>query len=264
MSTLAVAPPEAGTKPRLTTVSAKFLVALTGLGLVGFVIGHMTGNLLLFKGRDALNNYAKFLEESGALLWTARIGLLIIFVLHIILTIGLQRRNKAARPVKYYHHKHLTSTPASRTMLLTGLVLLAFVLFHLAHYTFGVVQQVPQLEYSSGKAAVVPTVTNPTPRMIHPWDLKDQQGRRDVYAMTVYGFRNPWITLLYVIAMGFLVFHLYHGGSSMFQSLGINHPRYNPVIHRVGKVIAVVVGIGNMGMPLAVLFGLVGGDVPRV
>jgi succinate dehydrogenase / fumarate reductase cytochrome b subunit len=261
MSTLAVAAPEAGTKSRLTTVSAKFVVALTGLGLIGFVLAHMAGNLLLFQGPDALNKYAKMLEDQGALLWVARLGLLTIFLLHIILAVGLQRRNKAARPIGYLRKQNLTSNPASRTMLLTGLLLLAFVLFHLAHYTFGFVQQVPKINWKTAEPEVVKK--NDAPVMLNIHDLKDREGRRDVYAMTVYGFRNPFITLLYVVSMVVLVMHLYHGGSSFFQSLGINHPRYNRLLKRVGLFLAVLVGVGNISMPLAVLFGLVGGDVPR-
>jgi succinate dehydrogenase / fumarate reductase, cytochrome b subunit len=261
MSTLAVAPSEAGTKPSLTTVSAKYVVALTGVGLVGFVIAHMAGNLLLFAGRDAFNNYAKALEDMGALLWAARISLLAIFVLHIYFAVKLQARNKAARPVGYLRTQHLTSNPASRTMLLTGIVLLVFILFHLAHFTFGYVHQVPRI-LKSGEVKY--NAAGTAPEMLHVWDLKDSKDRRDAYAMTIYGFRNWFITLLYVVAMGFLVLHLYHGGSSMFQSLGINHPRYNPLLGRVGLILAVALGIGNISMPLAVLLRIVGAEVPEV
>ena len=264
MSTLAVAPHEAAPKRRLTTVSAKYIVALTGLGLIGFVLAHMAGNLLLFKGQDAYNAYAKSLEDLGPLLWVARIGLATIFILHIALAVGLQMRNKAARPVGYQRKQHLTSSPASRTMLLTGLLLLVFTLFHLAHYTLGFVQQVPKLEYTSGQAKVVENVVDKSPKMVHIWEIKDSKGRRDAYAMTIHGFRNPLIVLLYVVSMIVLVLHLYHGGSSMFQTLGINHPRYNPFLGRVGLLLAVLVGIGNISMPLAVFFGMIGGDVPRV
>lgn len=260
MSTLAVAPSEAGTKPRLTTVSAKFVVALTGAGLVGFVIAHMAGNLLLFAGRDAYNNYAKSLEDMGALLWAARLGLLTIFVLHIYYAVKLQARNKAARPVGYLRKLNLTSTPASRTMLLTGVVLLAFILFHLAHFTFGYVHEVPQI-MKSGEVKY--NIAGTAPVMVNIHDLKDSKDRRDAYAMMVYGFRKWWITLLYVVAMVFLVLHLYHGGSSLFQSLGINHPRYNPLLGKIGFILAVAIGIGNISMPLAVLFRLAGGQVPE-
>src|SRR5262249_12217361 len=125
-----------------TTVGSKFLVALTGLALTAFVFVHMVGNLLVFRGPEALNDYAEFLKSHGGLLWTARIGLLAAFVLHIWLTLRLKRRNLAARPTRYVHEETVQASWASRHMVLTGLVILAFVVFHLLHYTVGVVQHV--------------------------------------------------------------------------------------------------------------------------
>jgi succinate dehydrogenase / fumarate reductase cytochrome b subunit len=216
------------TLPFRTTLGAKYVMALTGLGLVGFVLMHMIGNLLLFAGRpEPLNAYADALKGKPTLLWTARTGLLFIFVLHIYLAFHLWQMNREARPVRYVHPENSESSWASRHMMLTGLVLLAFIVFHLAHFTFGVVAPPAHLD------------------------------RQDVYQNVVEGFRNPLITLSYVVAQFFLCLHLWHGGSSWFQSLGINHPQYNPVIRKVGPVLAVVVLAGNCSMPLAVLAGAV-------
>ncbi len=212
-------------RPLKTSVGSKYLMALTGLGLTLFVIVHMVGNLLVFVGRDALNQYAHMLKESGELLWLARGGLFTLFVVHLVLGIRLTLANQAARPMGYVREDTVQASWASRHMLLTGLVLLAFIVYHLAHFTFGWV-------YTA-----------------HP--------RHDVYGMVVAGFQNPVITLSYVVAMFFLWLHLWHGGSSWFQSLGLNHPRYWPVIQYVGPVIATVLLIGNCAMPLAVLVGAI-------
>ncbi len=126
-------------RPFRTSVGSKFLMSLTGLGLIAFVIVHMIGNLLVFAGRDALNSYAHMLKENGELLWLARGGLLTIFVVHVILGIRLTLANRAARPVRYQRDATVQASLASRHMLLTGLVLLAFILYHLAHFTLGVV-----------------------------------------------------------------------------------------------------------------------------
>jgi succinate dehydrogenase / fumarate reductase cytochrome b subunit len=238
-----------------SSLGSKFLMALTGLGLTLFVIAHMLGNFQLYSGRDALNSYAAALKHMPGLLWTARAGLLLIFVLHIVYGVKLALANRAARPVMYHFKKYREATPASRTMIWTGLVTLAFVLFHLAHYTFGIVQTVPVRD-AEGNV-----------RYESPLRLEDVQNvqdpkRQDVYAMTVYGFRNPVISLLYIIAMAFLAYHLSHGVQSLFQSLGLNHPRWMPLLQGASLVVAVVIFVGNTSMPLAVLFRIVGRDVP--
>ncbi len=227
-----------------TTVGSKYVVALTGLALTGFVIAHMTGNLLLFRGREALNAYALFLKERGALLWAARLGLLIVFVLHIWLAARLKFRNWAARPVRYAYENTVQASWASRTMIWSGLVILAFVIFHLMHYTFG-------LAFASD------------PHGTNFLELKDPAtGNHDVYAMTVYGFRNVPVAIAYIVAQLFLGLHLSHGISSSFQSLGWSAPRWWRLIHGIGLAVALAVVIGNIAMPLAVMTGLVGGDVP--
>jgi succinate dehydrogenase / fumarate reductase cytochrome b subunit len=221
-----------------SSLGSKYVMAVTGLGLVGFVIVHMLGNLQLFLGPDALNAYAKSLKSIPELLWAARLGLLAIFVLHIVYSIRLTLHNRAARPIPYaFTKQYREATFASRTMIYTGLVLLAFVIFHLAQYTFFLID---------------PSYMN----------LEDAQHRHDVYRMTIYGFRNPVVTASYVLAMFFLALHLSHGFQSAFQSLGLNHPRWMPLLKKTSLAIAVIVFTGNISMPLFVLFRLVGKDVP--
>jgi succinate dehydrogenase / fumarate reductase cytochrome b subunit len=230
-----------------TTVGSKYIVALTGLALTGFVIMHMAGNLLLFRGREALNAYAQFLKDRGALLWAARLGLLTVFILHIWLAVRLTLRNRAARPTRYAYDATVQASWASRTMIWSGMVILAFVIFHLLHYTFGLV------------AATAPNGTNFLALSDKPGD--PARGHHDVYAMTVYGFRKAPVAIAYIVAQLFLGLHLSHGVSSTFQSMGWNAPRWWRLIRGIGLAIALAVVVGNIAMPLAVMTGLVGGDV---
>jgi len=234
-----------------TTVGSKFLVALTGMALTGFVIAHMTGNLLVFKGRDALNSYALFLKDRGAVLWVLRLGLLAAFVLHIWLAVRLMLRNRAARPAKYVHEDTVQATLASRTMIWTGLALLAFVIFHLLHYTFGAV--LATAPGGTNFLDLSESLTQASPR--------DPARRHDVYAMTIYGFRNVPVSVVYIVAQLFLGLHLWHGIASTFQSLGWNSPRWNALITAVGRSLAALLTIGNVSMPLAVMARLIGNDV---
>ena len=190
-----------------TSVGSKFLIALTGIGLTGFVIAHMVGNLQIFAGQDKLNHYAKFLKDLGPLLWAARFGLLVLLLLHMFLSIRLRRAAALARPIPYVHEKTIQASIASRVMLQTGLLIFAFLLFHLAHFTFGWI----------GSAKV-------NGEQVSYLDLKDGNGLHDVYAMTILGFKNPVIAGLYLVAQVLLLMHLSHGVGSVFQTLGANSP----------------------------------------
>jgi succinate dehydrogenase / fumarate reductase cytochrome b subunit len=234
-----------------TTVGSKYVVALTGIALTGFVIGHMSGNLLIFRGRDALNSYAQFLKEHPGPLWAARIGLLVTFLLHVSIAIRLTQRNRAARPTRYAYEDTVQASWASRTMIWSGLVILAFLIFHLLQYTFGLV------------AATAPNGTNflELHQPLTQTTPKDPAYRHDVYEMTVYGFRSVPVSIAYIIAQLFLGLHLSHGVSSTFQSMGWSAPRWWCTLRTVGLVVALAVVIGNIAMPLAVLSGIVGADV---
>ncbi|MFO0813386.1 MAG: succinate dehydrogenase cytochrome b subunit [Gemmatales bacterium] len=226
-----------GQSPPLSTIGAKYIVAVTGLLLIVFLFGHMAGNLLIFKSADSLNTYAAWLKSQTPLLWTARAGLLFLFVTHLGLTIWLVNRSALARPQKYVFERTQVASAASRFMIWSGIVILAFVIYHLAHYTFGVTHQ---LEGS------------------HYYDLKDSQGRHDVYRMVVGGFRNIWIAGFYILCQIVLATHLYHGASSMLQTWGFYHHKYNAVIHKVGLFVALAIGAGNCSIPLAIQLGWVG------
>jgi succinate dehydrogenase / fumarate reductase cytochrome b subunit len=231
--------------PLATTVGQKYIVAVTGLILVGFLVGHFAGNALIFKGRDALNAYARGLRDLGALLWVARIGLLVAFVVHIAVATRLNLRNKAARPEPYRYRRFTRATFASRTMLLSGLVILAFTLYHLAHYTFAVTQHAPD---GTSFHQLVQT----------DWDPLDRaKPRADVYRMVVLGFQNVWVSLIYVAAQLVLALHLSHGVGSTFQTLGWNAPRYGPLIRNLGWLLTAVIVLGNISIPAAVLAGWV-------
>ena len=197
-----------------STVGAKILVAITGLSLTAFVLFHMLGNLKMFFGPESINDYAHFLKHSlGAYLWAARIGLLSVFVLHVGLTIWLKAKTQAARPIGYTYHRTAQATIQSRTMLITGLLIFTFVLFHLAHYTF----------------AYVTEVANPDGTYTNYLNLKDKDGRHDVYRMVIAGFQVSWVSAIYLLYQLTLLLHLSHGLQSSIQTLGLKGSRFAPV-----------------------------------
>jgi succinate dehydrogenase cytochrome b subunit len=228
-----------------SSVGMKATTAVTGLLLTGFVIIHLIGNLKLFAGRDAINGYARFLKDQGPLLWVARGGLLTVFAVHVYLALTLALRARAARPVRYQHPGTIQASTGSVTMPWTGLVILAFAIFHLAHYTFGWVKTTP--------------ATNANGEIVQAnyLSLVDPQQRHDVYSMMVAGFRDPLISILYLAAMGFLFVHLSHGIGSAFQTLGLNTPRLQPFVSRLSWTLAFVIVAGNVLIVVAVWCGLV-------
>ncbi|WP_141736683.1 succinate dehydrogenase cytochrome b subunit [Oligoflexus tunisiensis] len=215
-----------------SSLGAKYVMAVTGAGLFAFLIGHIGGNLLLYFGQDAMNSYAVGLRELPyGLLWIARGGILLFFVLHVYTAYSLTARNKAARPRAYVMEDTFQASLASRTMAMTGTIVLLFVLYHLAHYTFRIVN--------------------------YAGPYIDNQGRDDVYTMTVAGFSQPVIAITYVAAMLVLGYHLSHGLSSMFQSLGINHSKYNLFFRKIMPLVGWVVTLAGATIPLAVLAGII-------
>lgn len=230
-----------------TTVGGKILVALTGVGLTGFVVFHMIGNLKLLQGPEAINHYAHFLKHDlGALIWIARGGLLALFVLHLALALRLAVRAAAARPVPYQVYAPAQATPASRTMAYTGAVVGLFVLFHLAHYTFAWV-----------KGAYVPDPVTGGAVYRSYLDLTDAKGRHDVYEMMVAGFRNTPLAAIYLASMLVLFAHLGHGVQSAFQTLGLKNARFRGAIAALGWLVAGAVLVGNVAIVMAVQLGYV-------
>jgi succinate dehydrogenase / fumarate reductase cytochrome b subunit len=235
-----------------STVGGKSLVALTGAVAVAYVIGHLSGNLLLWQGRGAINSYAQFLKSKAALLWAVRAFLLAAFVLHVYLALRLNLRNRRARPVPYAHEETVQASWASRHMVLTGLVLLLFVVFHLAHYTWHVVKPAVVVDAQGVEHAV--NYGDLRERYVENGEVKY---RPDVYSMVYYGFKNPLITGLYIVCMLMLLSHLSHGIGSLFQSLGLSGARSRPVLAQLGVAVAILVGAGNIALPLSVYFGAV-------
>jgi succinate dehydrogenase / fumarate reductase cytochrome b subunit len=215
-----------------SSLGKKFLMAITGAGLFLFVIGHLLGNLQIFLGPEAINRYGHFLQTTPEILWPARMGLLAFAGIHIWTSISLTLENRAARATRYEVKEVVDATLASRTMIWSGLIILAFVAFHLAHYTLLVVH--PEFR-----------------------DLRDANGWHDIYRMMVIGFSNGWVSGFYVLGIGLLCIHLSHGASAMFQSLGLNNAAYEVVIDLLAKVAAVVIFLGYISIPVAVLTGVV-------
>jgi len=211
-----------------TSIGKKILAAVTGLIAFGYVVGHMLGNLQIFIGQDQLNTYAEALHSVGPLLWVVRIFLLAAFVIHIWLGIQLKLENWAARPIAYKNETTQQASLASRTMIWTGLIVLAFVIYHLLHFT----------------------VHSTDPRFA---DLTDSLGRMDVYSMVILGFSNYWISIFYLIAVGLLCYHLTHGVASIFQSLGLNNPKWQKRLDVLAWIAAIVLFAGFASVPVAVM-----------
>lgn len=213
-----------------SSLGKKYLVAATGLALFGFVVAHLVGNLQVFLGPQAINDYAEHLASLPALLWPARLALLAALIIHVFLAIQLSLENRRARPTRYAEQKSVASTAASRTMLVTGAAVFFFIVYHLLHFTFGAVHS----EY---------------------YGLYDARGRHDVYSMTVASFRNPWIAGSYILAMVFLCLHLSHGIGSMFQSLGLSDEKLKSFWAKAARVAALFIFMGNSAIVAASFFG---------
>ena len=208
------------------------VTALTGLGLVIYVIFHMLGNLQVFEGPHALNSYAAFLRDMPIMLWTARIGLLSIAVVHIGLAIQLSMRNRRARPVAYAVHRYRQASFASRTMAISGTMLLLFIVFHLLHLTAGLIDPLSS-------------------------DRVDLDGHRDVYGKLIHAFQNPFIVALYLAGQLGLGLHLSQAVSSSLQTLGFEHAALNSLVKAAGPSVALLVVLGNFAIILAIFLGIV-------
>lgn len=205
-----------------SSIGNKLLIALTGLGLLLFLVAHLSGNLLFIVGPEAFNAYSHALI-SNPLIYVAEAGLLAIFVLHVFKTARLYLGAKRARPVPYAR-KEMAGRPsrksfASSTMIFTGLIVLAFVVLHLRAFKFGA------------------------------W-YEATGGVRDLYRLQLEIFSNPLYVAWYMFAMVVIGFHLWHGAASAAQSLGMDHPRYTPKILWIGRALAVLIAGGFFVLPL--------------
>lgn len=230
-----------------STIGRKILMALTGLVLVLFVLGHMLGNLQIFLGPDAINAYAYKLHHvmPTALLWIIRLFLLLCVAIHLWAAITLTLDNRKARPENYSIKKSVQATYAAKTMRVSGFILLAFILFHLAHYTARVI---PGKEYDEQIADVVlmkkgkPVIENGQPVMTF-----------DVYNMMIAGFQVWWVSAFYILATGLLCMHLAHGFSSMFQTMGLRNKNWRKFLDQTALAYGLIIFIGFAIIPVAVL-----------
>jgi len=218
-----------------SSLSKKYIMAVTGFILFLFVIGHLVGNLQVFLGPEAINRYGHFLQSNLELVWPARIGLLVMVGLHIWSAARLSIENRAARPVGYATYQPIGSTYASRTMLMSGLIVLAFIIYHLLHFTV-------QTQYINGTGQNFTTFVDP-------------EKRHDIFKMMVVGFNNGWVSAFYIVGMALLCLHLSHGLSSMFQSIGWKGDAYRPVLDKGARALAVLIFLGYTSIPVAILLG---------
>lgn len=219
-----------------SSIGRKILVALTGLVLVLFVLGHMIGNLLIYAGPDMINEYGHFLKTMlhGGGIWIARAGLLLAVVVHIVFTVKLTKENRAARAEPYGFQATIQASKSSRVMILSGLTLLAFIIYHLLHFTV----------HAGNNYGTYTT-------SLHGETVSD------VHKMVIAGFSWWPASLFYIIAMVLLCSHLSHGVASMFQTLGLSSERTRPFFKSLGIAYAALILIGNCSIPLSVLLGWV-------
>lgn len=215
-----------------TSVGKKLVVAVTGLMMIGFILGHLAGNLQIFMGQNQINSYAAKLQHLGPLLWVVRIILLGTVTAHGLASLLLAKENRAARPVSYVRESTVQATLASRTMVASGLLLAAFIVYHLLHFTLRVTH--PSFVY-----------------------LTDPLGRHDTYAMMVLGFQSKWISAFYVVAMAALSFHLSHGASSWAQTLGLTNPKCLACLRTAAQVFGLVIFLGYASIPFCVILNII-------
>ena len=213
-----------------SSIGKKWIVALTGLAMFLFVIGHVTGNLQFFLGPEAINHYGQLLRIWPELLWVIRLSLLACLVLHVIFTMLVVIENRKARPQKYARQATVQAKLSTKLMAVSGILLLAFIVFHLAHFT-----------------------THSVDPAFH--GFKDEKGRHDVYRMLVVAFSNPVMAGSYALAMIFLCSHLSHGAWSWLQTLGLRTKNISEGVNRGAAILAVVLALGYVSIPAAVLMG---------
>lgn len=216
-----------------SSIGKKLVVAVTGLAMVLFLAGHLSGNLLIFVGPEAFDEYAKFLHAAGhgALIWVARVGLLVVVTLHVVATIQLTRQNRAARTDRYEYKATIQASKSSRLMIVSGLTILSFIIFHILHFTVRVNADLAEI------------------------------AKESPYAMVIAGFSGgalqALVVLFYIISMTLLCSHISHGVASMFQTLGFRSKNSAGLIQRISVGYAVVIWLGFISIPIAILLGFV-------
>jgi len=243
-----------------SSLGKKYLMAITGAALVGFVLVHMLGNLQIFLGPEAINAYAYQLQNlPPAAKWGFRLGLLAAVAIHVWVAVLLTIENRRARPQGYASEQTIQASYASRTMPVTGLIVLFFIIFHLLHYTVRVVPghlYEEQIQFARTLIATNGTAVDAAVAQVAVTVGGRQVMGLDVHNMMIAGFSYWWISAFYLLATGLLCAHLSHGVSSMFQSMGWRNRRLRPVLDRVAIAYGVVVFLGFAAIPVAVLSGL--------
>ncbi len=224
-----------------SSIGKKWIVALTGLVMVGFVVVHLIGNLQIFLPPAYINAYAAKLKSLGPVLWLFRISLFAAFVLHVINTIQLSRMNRVAKGERYVKEATVQATVASRTMFYSGLILLAFIIFHILHFTLGWIptENIHVMDYA-------PEAGNAKDPLLH-----------NVWKMLVGGFRNPFVSVFYLVSMGLLCMHLSHGVESTVQTLGLRTKPLARPARYLSWGLGWAVFLGNAAIVLAILFGFI-------
>lgn len=210
-----------------SSIGKKTVVAVTGLIFIGFLVAHLLGNMLLFVGEEEFNEYAKKLHHMGygSVIWIARVVLLSAITLHVVATVQLTKMNRAARPA-YSHEGTLRATKSSKIMIWSGLTVLAFIIFHILHFTVRTSPELAEIAKSS------------------PWK------------MVIVGFQNWLVVIFYAISMTLLCSHLSHGFSSAFQTLGFRSAKTRDLLDKAGKVYSLLILVGFLSIPIAVrIFG---------
>lgn len=234
MSTIAINPIHRAVRFYEAPIGKKAVMAVTGLVLFGYVVAHLLGNLQIYSSNpEQINKYAAFLHNpaNAMALWGARAVLLLCVILHITAAFQLWAQNRAARPYAYHKKDDVPTAYAARTMKWSGIIVGLFVIFHILHLTAGAIPGLPAQEIAANEP--------------------------NVRANVIAGFSNPAVSAFYIVAMILLCMHLYHGIWSMFQSVGLSHPRYTPAIKRGAKIIATLIAIGNISIPISVMAGII-------
>lgn len=221
-----------------SSLGKKYVMALTGAALAAFLVGHLLGNLQVFGAPDLINQYAHFLKSKPALLWSARLGLLATVALHIAAAVTLTRLNRSARPVPYAADGAYGASFRSRYMMVSGSVVLAFIIYHLLHFT-------ALLPAVNGVGDFTKLTTS-----LHGETVPD------VYAMMILGFQVWWVAAFYLLAQALLFMHLSHGLSSLFQSLGLRNHVWWPRVQSAALFASAALFIGYAAIPLGVLAGV--------
>jgi succinate dehydrogenase / fumarate reductase cytochrome b subunit len=233
MSSVAIQPINRAVRFYEASIGKKAVMALTGVALFGYVVGHLLGNLQIYSPNpEQIDKYAAFLHNpsNAVALWIIRALLMLCVILHITASVQLWWQNRAARPVPYYKKDDVPAAYAARTMIWSGPIVGTFVVFHVLHLTAG--------------------------KVLLLRDVNGDPVTPDVRYNVIAGFQHPAISAFYILAMALLCLHLYHGIWSLFQSLGVSHPRYTPGLKKFAAIAAILIAAGNISIPIAVMTGL--------